>query len=545
MPVEPGERRLWPLLALALLAGVLQAVSIAAFWDGQPKWWLQLLSMAGFVALLDQAGSHARRDTTSKLDFSKSAHGRAGTGWRRSALIGWTFTVGWLAASYWWMTISMHRYGGMPLPLAWGGVIALAMLLALYYAVMCGIFERIVPKAQIPSSLRAIVFASLWLLAELMRGVWFTGLPWGAAGYAHIDGPLSGLAPWAGVYAMTTTAALLAAWLGLGGGRQVVRIVVVLGLLLGATLLPQQTFTTSAGTLNVSLLQGNIAQSEKFERSSGIPQALAWYAEQLNASTADLVVTPETAVPLLPRYLPPGYLEQIERRFSTGEQAALVGIPLVSPRSDSGYTNSALGFAPGAANVYRYDKHHLVPFGEFVPPLFKWFVDQMHIPLGDFDRGGVGQPSFAHRGQRFAPNICYEDLFGEELGQRFADPALAPTLFVNISNMAWFGDTLALDQHLQMSRLRALEFQRPVVRATNTGATAFIDAQGRVLQQLPRFTQGVLTASVDGRRGNTPYATWVSRWWLWPFWLVALGVPLLAWALLRMRQLRPAAQLPR
>ncbi len=516
---------------LALLAGVLQAVSIAAFWDGQPKWWLQLLSMAGFVALLDRAGTNRKHGSPPAFDFTRISQNRPDTGWRRSALIGWTFTVGWLAASYWWMTISMHRYGGMPLPLAWGGVIALAMLLALYYAVVCGIFERIVPRAQVSPALRAIVFASLWLLAELARGVWFTGLPWGAAGYAHIDGPLGSLAPWAGVYAMTTVAALLAAWLGLGGGRHLVRVGVVLGVLLTAALLPAQSFTTSAGKLNVSLLQGNIAQSEKFERSSGIPQALAWYAEQLDASTADLVVTPETALPLLPRYLPPGYLERIERRFATGNQAALVGIPLASMQSDSGYTNSALGFAPDAARVYRYDKHHLVPFGEFVPPLFKWFVDQMHIPLGDFDRGGVGQPSFAFRGQRFAPNVCYEDLFGEELGQRFADPSLAPTVFVNISNMAWFGDTLALDQHLQMSRLRALEFQRPVVRATNTGATAFIDHQGHLLRELPRFTQGVLNGAVDGRVGNTPYADWVSRWWLWPFWLVALGAPVLGWLL--------------
>ncbi len=498
------------LLPLALLAGIAQAVSIAAFWDAQPQWWLQLLSMTGFVALLE----------------------RAGGSWRRSALLGWVFTTGWLVATYWWMTISMHRYGGMPLPLAAGGVLALAMLLAIYYAVVCGIFERIVPEAQVTPAVRAIVFAALWLLAELLRGRWFTGLPWGAAGYAHIDGPLAALAPFAGVYAMTTVAALLAALLAMHGGWHMLRIGVVLLALLTGWLLPRPDFTRSAGTLNVSLLQGNIAQSEKFEPNTGIPQALDWYAQQLLTSTADLVVTPETAVPMLPRYLPPGYLERIEQRFASGAQAALVGIPLLadasSDRSGGGYTNSALGFAPDAASIYRYDKHHLVPFGEFVPTLFKWFVAQMHIPLGDFDRGGVGQPSFAWRGQRLAPNICYEDLFSEELGQRFANAALAPTMFVNISNMAWFGDTLALDQHLQMSRLRALEYQRPVIRATNTGATAIIDTQGRVQQQLPRFTQGMLTGAVEGRTGNTPYADWVSHWWLWPFWVTGLLVPVLS-----------------
>ena len=519
------RRPLALLLPLAALAGVAQAVSIAAFWDAQPQWWLQLLSMAGFVALLDAAGS----------------------GWRRSALLGWVFCTAWLAATYWWMTISMHRYGGMPLPLAAGGVLALALLLSLYYAAICGIFERIVPQTQAAPLLRAIIFAALWLLAELARGVWFTGLPWGAAGYAHIDGPLAALAPFAGVYAMTTVAALLAALLALRGRWQPMRVCMVLLALLAGWLLPRPDFTRSAGALNVSLLQGNIAQSEKFERNTGIPQALDWYAQQLLTGSADLVITPETAVPMLPRYLPPGYLERIEQRFATGAQAALVGIPLAagasSDHSGGGYTNSVLGFAPGAAAIYRYDKHHLVPFGEFVPRLFRWFVDQMHIPLGDFDRGGVGvgQPSFAWRGQRLAPNICYEDLFSEELGQRFANPAEAPTVFVNLSNMAWFGDTLALDQHLQMSRLRALEFQRPVVRATNTGATAFIDHQGRVLRQLPRFTQGVLDGTVQGREGNTPYADWVSSWWLWPFWIVAVAVPLLGWLGRRAWRRRDAA----
>ena len=496
--------RVWLPVALAL--GIAQAISIAEPWHGQPLWWLQLASLAGFVWLLD-AGAAS---------------------WRTGALIGWVFCTAWLSGTYWWMYISMHTYGGMPAPIAAIAVFLLGALLALYYAVVCGFFKRFWPKALVHWSWRAIIFAALWLLAELARGVWFTGLPWGAGGYAQIDGPLAALAPLAGVYAMTFACALLAALVALSGGARGLRVALAALVLLACALAPAHTWSSSTGTFQVSLLQGNIPQNEKFGNRTGVPLALSWYAEQLLAAPGDLVVAPETAVPLLPRYLPPGYLPAIEAHFESAGQAALIGIPLTS-NSGAGYTNSVLGFAPGRSRPYRYDKHHLVPFGEFVPPLFKWFVRMMEIPLGDFDRGDVGQPSFAWHGQRLAPNICYEDLFSEELGARFADPATAPTIFVNVSNIAWFGDSVAIDQHLAMSRLRAIEFERPVIRATNTGATAIIDHRGRVLKELPRYTRGVLTGSVEGRSGNTPYADWVSRWWLWPFWAIAGGVPLLGW----------------
>jgi len=281
-------------------------------------------------------------------------------------------------------------------------------------------------------------------------------------------------------------------------------------------------------TVTLALLQGNIAQDEKFQPGSGVPQALAWYGEQLRAAGAQLVVAPETAIPLLPRQLVPGYLEGIAQRYAHGGQALLLGIPLGS--LEDGYTNSVLGFAPGREQPYRYDKHHLVPFGEFIPPLFRWFTEMMHIPLGDFARGSVGQPSLAWGAQRLAPNICYEDLFGEELAARFAQPASSPTILVNMSNIAWFGDSVAIDQHLAISRLRALEFERPMVRATNTGATAVIDHRGQVTHRLPAHVRGVLHGQVQGRAGPaTPYAWWAGRLGLAPLWLAALAVVLWAW----------------
>jgi apolipoprotein N-acyltransferase len=286
-------------------------------------------------------------------------------------------------------------------------------------------------------------------------------------------------------------------------------------------------FTTSAGFGQVELLQANISQNAKFDAGSGIRDALQWYDERLRASQQALVITPETAIPLLPRHLPPDYWSGLQQHFSKSDRAmALVGAPLGSLAD--GYTNSVVAMGPAGTAAYRYDKSHLVPFGEFMPPGFVWFIRMMNIPLGDFNSGGWEQASLAWQGQLLAPNICYEDLFGEELALRFKDAATAPTALVNVSNIAWFGDTLAVDQHLNISRMRALELARPMLRATNTGATAIIDHTGRVSSQLPRFTRGSLVGAYEGRNGLTPFAQWASVWGLWPLWALCSAVVALA-----------------
>jgi apolipoprotein N-acyltransferase len=285
-------------------------------------------------------------------------------------------------------------------------------------------------------------------------------------------------------------------------------------------------FSLPAGSLSVALLQANVPQDEKFA-AERLPATLAWVSAALRAPRVDLVVGPETVIPLLPdqlRDFAPGYWDQLRAHFASGAPAALIGMPLGD--FERGYTNSVVGLS--AAPPYRYDKQHLVPFGEFIPTGFRWFTDAMAIPLGDFARGVRVPPSFAVRGERVAPNICYEDLFGEELALRFADPATAPTVFANVSNIGWFGDTVAVPQHLNISRLRTLEFERPMLRATNTGATAIVDHRGRVTAQLAPFTRGTLQGQVQGRGGITPYAWWAARAGLWPLALAAALVVLAA-----------------
>jgi apolipoprotein N-acyltransferase len=491
-------------LILVLFGGLAQAASIAWPWGGQAVWWLQLLSLGLLAWLVDREASP-----------------------RRAALLGWVFATAWLTGTFWWLFISMHTYGGLAAPLAVLAVLALAGFLALYYAAACGFFVAWGPAARIG---RAGLFAALWTLAELARGHWFTGFPWGAGGYAHIDGPLGPLAKLVGVYGLGGLAAL-AAWLVLDWLRKPLAARRWLALVLVAPIVwtggaARHAFSVGVSTIEVALLQGNIPQDEKFQPGTGIADSLRWYGEQLRDTKAPLVIAPETAIPVLPQQLPDGYWEALRDRFTQGTQAVLIGVPLGN-RHD-GYTNAAVGWKPGSTEPYRYGKHHLVPFGEFIPPFFRWFTEMMNIPLGDFNRGAVGQPSFAWRDQRLAPNICYEDLFGEELGARFTDPQAAPTVFVNLSNIGWFGNTVAIDQHLQISRMRALEFERPMIRATNTGATVIIDHRARVTHALARHTRGVLVGEVEGRTGDTPYAWWVSRFGLWPLWALVAGVVALA-----------------
>ena len=521
----------WMSGLLMLVAGGLQAFSLAWPWArgqgdglltlvggyGRPLWWLQILSLAVLVHALLAAGT------------ARQAAGRA-----------WLFGTAWLAATFWWLFISMHTYGGLAAPLAVAAVLALAAFLGCYYAIFSWLFKRLFHTQH---ALTAMIFAALWTLAELARGWLWTGFPWGAGGYAHVEGPLAALPRWVGVYGTGFVAAWIAAWLAMLLWRwqtqkrvlqlkPAVASVAALSLALGSLWWLRNDAVEAPSPqpgMSVALLQGNIPQDEKFEMGSGVVDALRWYAQQLHDAKAQLVVAPETAIPLLPQQLPADYMDFVRQPFvgKNSQQAALVGIPLGD--WDKGFTNTVEGWLPGQAQPYQYDKHHLVPFGEFIPPMFRWFTELMNIPLGDFNRGALGQPSMNWAGERLSPNICYEDLFGEELAAHFGNAATAPTVMVNLSNIGWFGDSVAIDQHLSISRMRSLEFERPMLRATNTGATVIINHKAEVVSALAPFDRAVLQGEVQGRDTLTPYARWVHALGLLPLTLLCLAVCGFAW----------------
>jgi len=504
------------------LGGLAQALALAWPWGGQSLPALQIIGLATLAA-------HLNHCQNARTAFWHS----------------WWFATVWLVGTFWWLFISLHTYGGMHALLAAMAVVLLAAALALYYAGAGWATAKIMGpsrRAAVPSIL---VFASAWTLAEVARAVLFTGFPWGAVGYAHVDGVLSSFAPWVGVYGMGWMAAASAMAIAhflprnlkspntRGKPAKMMWVGMALASLLWVQL-PGYKYdfasASTSGDLQVHLMQGNISQSEKFQPSTGIAQALRWYQQALMSVHSGLAIAPETALPMLPMHLPVGYWDQLRQHFTTGSAAALVGVPwkTINAAGEPVYSNAAIGWMPDQTQDYRYEKNHLVPFGEFVPPMFRWFTQLMNMPLGDFKAGGDHPATFDWHGQRIAPHICYEDLFGEELARSFIDRSRAPTVMVNISNIAWFGDSIAIDQHLNIARLRSLEFQRPMVRATNTGMTAVIDHQGQVTAQLPRHSAGVLVASVEGRT-DTPtwFAQWASRWHLWP--LVTLCALILLW----------------
>ena len=488
-------------LLLALIAGTLNVFAFAPF----GLWPLQIATLACMFLL-------AVREPD----------------WKHAALIGWAYAFGWCATGTHWLYISMHRYGGLP---GWMAAAAVA-LLSLYLGVFCSLAMggaaslRQRCKISTGASL-LLLFPSAFALAEWLRGWVLTGVPWVGAGYAHSTGPLSGFAPLVGVYGLALLAAVAAGALALMPSKKPAGLITVALCAAGLALQPLEWTQPHGQPISVRLLQGNVPQDIKFTPEA-IESTLALYYKMVTQAPADLIATPETAFPLLLRQLPPDYLPLLSAFATKSNSHIALGIPVSDgPRS---YANSVIGLAPSEAETYRYDKHHLVPFGEFIPAGARWFVDMMRIPLGDFTRGPLLQAPFIVRDQRVLPNICYEDLFGEEIAEQLSSGKEQATILLNLSNIAWFGDSIALPQHLQISQMRTLETGRPMLRATNTGMTAVIDARGKLADVLPPFTQGVLTASVQGHEGLTPYSRFGNLPVVALALLVLIGVPLYAFS---------------
>ena len=421
---------------------------------------------------------------------------RNATSARQAALLGFSWGLGCFLSGVSWIYVSLSQFAGMAAPVAALATLLFCAYVALFPALAGAVFFRWRKR----DGRNILLFAGLWMLSEWLRGNLFTGFPWLTVGYSQSPpSPLAGWATVLGVYGVGFIVALIAALLATlfkDGWKQPRLWLSIILLLAGGQLLRAMPWTQPVGTpVRISLLQGNVPQSMKWDPNR-LGLSIDTYLRLAERNPAAITVLPETALPLFFDEVPRDILRGLTRHGET-----LIGVAVST--QGGGYTNGAVALTP-ALTASAYAKRHLVPFGEFAPPGFSWFFRLAQIPLSDFTAGSAQQKPLLMAGQQIAPNICFEDLFGEELLANLP----AATLLVNLSNTAWFGNSLAQPQHLQIAQMRALETGRTMLRATNTGMTAMVTPDGLVAAALAPFTTGALVVEAQGYSGLTPYARW-------------------------------------
>uniref|UniRef100_B1XS09 Apolipoprotein N-acyltransferase n=1 Tax=Polynucleobacter necessarius subsp. necessarius (strain STIR1) TaxID=452638 RepID=B1XS09_POLNS len=444
--------------------------------------------------------------------------------------LGLTFGIGYFVIGLWWLYISLHDVGGMNSLLACMGVFLLSTYVAIYFS--CATLAIALFKKD---RLTGLLLAASWVLAEFLRGYIFTGFPWMGFAETQFNGPFAGIAPFFGGLACTFFVAWTS-WEIYQLRRHPISSALLIAFVIGLSQLAGLfTFTKPFGEpISVRLIQGNFEQSLKFNPQA-IGRQIDFYAGEITKQTANLIIIPETAFPWPLPNLPMGLFNYLQGFSSGSDSNILIGlIGEVPGEGGLQYSNRATGLSPNAS-PYQYDKAHLVPFGEFIPPGFQWFVKAFHVPMSDFARGKLDQSPFTivRKDQvdiHAAITICYEDVFGSELASRIQHSDKSVNLLINMTNLAWFGKSQASTQQLRLSQLRSLETGLPALRATNTGITAVLGSNGKVLQALPEFTQGTLSTQVQAYSGKTPYVIWGN--------LPILGISclLLVWGLIHHRR---------
>ena len=438
-------------------------------------------------------------------------------------LLGFSYGLGLYCVGIYWIYISLHDFGGMPWWFAGFCTFCLCAFMALFVGLV-GYFGKRLGYLWLSVPV-------LWGLSDWIRSWIFTGFPWLTMGYSQVPhSPLAGYMPIFGVYGVSVITIFISAIIGvwLANKQQTplfkrnaigfITLIIVAGFILKAV-----EWTTPTGKpISVALIQGNIAQDTKWSPDKA-QSTIDQYLRMLLASKADLIILPETALPVIASQLDTSVKEMITAHAKRNQGGIIVGIveqtEVEYTEDTKEYFNSAICFGCPQVTVTSYRKNHLVPFGEFIPlkKIFGWiYRDWLNMPLSDLSRGGKVQANMKVVGQKIAMNICYEDVFGEEIARNNK----SSTLMINISNDAWYGKSYAADQHMQFSQARAIETGRYMLRATNTGATAAIDQHGNVLAHAPHDVQTTLDVMAQGYTGSTPYVVWRN----WPFIVFCFGV---------------------
>ena len=440
---------------------------------------------------------------------------------RRALTVGWSFGIGLFGLGTYWLYTCLHVFGLVPawLTLMLQTVLVLAM--AGYLAGLCYLANRFWLK---PNGTRDwLVLPALWVLLEWLRGWLLSGFPWLSTGYALIDSPLAGWAPLAGVYAITWAGATISVAVnvffmpGAARARRAVALGVVIVLLAAPVLLRTHSWTRSAGApIAIAAVQGAVPQDQKWQVKNRQMTLDRYWRLTDQAWGARIVIWPESSLPAIANNLQ-DYLAKLREQGRVHNTDLAIGLVNFDVNTAQ-YFNGLLVMpaAPQDRGGWYY-KRHLVPFGEYfpVPATVRSWMRLMSLPNEDFTPGAARQPTLSAAGQKLGLTICYEDAFGSQQLSVLRDA----TLLINVTNNAWFGDSMAPHQHLQIARMRALETERYLVQASNDGVTAAVDARGRIIASLPQFVEGVMHADIEPRSGLTPYA----RFGNYPVILGALG----------------------
>jgi apolipoprotein N-acyltransferase len=413
---------------------------------------------------------------------------------------GLLFGLGFFGAGMSWIFVSVHEYGHIHTVAAVPITLLLVIVLSLYPAVMGYFLGRVFPVSS--WSVLVVGLPAGWVIAEWLRGWTFTGLPWLNMGSAQIDSPLSGYIPVLGAYGTGWIAALSAALLlaVFRAQRRLISLCCLLALWAGGVLLDRTEWVEPRGdALQVLLVQGNISQEEKWEPGNLMNTFSLYSSLTFAEPDSDLIVWPETAIPAFYDQVEGSFIPYLETELQKTGATLLTGIPVLD-KSKWEYFNSILSV--GGEQAF-YNKQHLVAFGEYLP--LRWLIgntlDALAVPNADFTSGADAQPLLQAAGYPVGASICFEVVFGEQIIKALPEAAL----LVNVSNDAWFGDSLAPHQHLEMARMRAKETGRPMLRATNTGISAIIDHSGRIIEQSPQFEKAVVKGKAVPMQGATPY----------------------------------------
>ena len=475
------------------------------------QWWITLVAVTAFIYVLAKNGK------------------------THSFKLGFAFGLGWFGAGISWVHVSIADFGGLPLI----GSLSLMLLLCSYLALFPALLSWSLTRYFKPL-LWPLALPLMWLVMEWLRSTLFTGFPWLSIGYSQLHGPFSGWFPVIGEIGVSTLLVLMcsatACWLlasNSKSNRLAATLVMVIILVSGITLEQHDWVKPTGKTAKIAMVQGNIQQDLRWVPEQDIPTMLKYQNLTQEHWDADVIIWPEAAVPKL-EPLAIDYLREMDRLAINQHSALITGIVNYNFETREAFNNLlALGLKqqPDAAEQdlslpkgqyyyvhgNRYAKHHLLPIGEFIPfeDWLRNLAPIFDLPMSSFSRGAYQQANLQAKGYYFAPAICFEIAFPNQIAANLYEHT---NFIITVSNDAWFGHSHGPAQHLEIAQVRAKEFGLPVLRATNNGITAFIDHHGQIQSRLPQFEAGVLSDTISLVQGYTPYRLLGN----WPMWLLCL-----------------------